>query len=704
MVLISRLLISALVCFVQVKATVTLSVRSTVLILGTNSDDISTASYVLNGYGIPYTGLIVPQTGLTLPALNTTSSGSVSGNFGLIVVQGQVSYDYGNDNWASALTTDQWNTLYAYQITFGVRMVQMNVYPSDTFGAAALGGCCNDNDDQTVTLVSTVAASRFPFAGLNSVPLSTSGLWHYPAKVTDTNTTQTTAFLKFQANAEYSTESVGGVINSYPTGQQQMVFFTSFGTWSATSTYLSHIWIQWGTRGLYSGMRRAMLGTQVDDLLLTSDIYSPAGNLFRLRTGDLNTHVNWTTSINTRLNSSNPGTTYFLEFGFNGNGDIIQGQTLDPNYKTCKIDAIYYDSPYSDTVDLEFEKTLGAGSDVWPTTPSTFNGYSMACLLLDPLTKWLQTASNRDAFAYVSHTYTHLSLNNATYHDVSREIIWNQQWANMTGLSSAKRFSNGGLIPPAITGLHNGDALKAFSDNGLHNAVGDNTRPVLRNPINDHWPLITSVSSNGFAGFQITPRWATNINYNCDTTSCDAQEWNDLSGTIGDIHALLTLEKQTASNQLLGLYQDPYMFHQANLRQTDVGTTLINGQTQRLSLFQMWVETVTAEYARLVNWPIITLKHDDIAAAFKNRMTRDGCMPNIQSLYSSDGKSVTGVVVTTTGNVCSAPIPVTLRGTLKTNPGFRTEQVGKDPLTVWVTMSGSPVTLILTTPISLASL
>jgi hypothetical protein len=28
------------------------------------------------------------------------------------------------------------------------------------------------------------------------------------------------------------------------------------------------------------------------------------------------------------------------------------------------------------------------------------------------------------------------------------------------------------------------------------------------------WPLMSTVASNGYAGVQITPRWATNIYYN----------------------------------------------------------------------------------------------------------------------------------------------------------------------------------------------
>lgn len=54
------------------------------------------------------------------------------------------------------------------------------------------------------------------------------------------------------------------------------------------------------------------------------------------------------------------------------------------------------------------------------------------------------------------------------------------------------------------------------------------------------------------------------------------------------------------------------MFHQANLRWEGVDKTTLNGVLGQYSLFQMWVETVVAEVTRLVNWPIISLKHDDV--------------------------------------------------------------------------------------------
>jgi hypothetical protein len=97
-----------------------------------DSSSAYSGSSGFNAYGIPYEVLIVPQAGITLPTLNTTAT---NGTYGGIVVLDELSYNYGGTiGWASALTTDQWNTLYNYQIGFGVRMVRINVYPTTDFG------------------------------------------------------------------------------------------------------------------------------------------------------------------------------------------------------------------------------------------------------------------------------------------------------------------------------------------------------------------------------------------------------------------------------------------------------------------------------------------------------------------------------------------------------------------------------------------
>ncbi|KAH8802483.1 hypothetical protein F5884DRAFT_683853 [Xylogone sp. PMI_703] len=665
------------------------SVKSTVLVIARDTASAYSGYSGLNGYGIPYETLIVPQAGVALPVLNSSVS---IGNYGAIVVLSEVSYDYGGTTgFQSALTAAQWATLYQYQVSFGVRMVRLDVFPGPDFGASALGGCCNDGVEQLVSISST---TQFPTSGMKTgAGVTTSGLWHYPATIT--NTSIATEFAQFAANsaAGFPSVSTAGVINNI-SGRQQMVFFIGFATdWSYTSTYLQHAWITWATRGLYKGYRRINLNTQVDDMFLESDIYSPNGTTYRITPADLTQHVSWQATVNSRMSA---GSTYFLEIGHNGNGNIEEGDDHATGNQ-CGSGPIEY--PEQIDTPLEWVKPLGTGTNLWPSSSTTYP-YTTTCTNLDALKTWFSTASNLNAFAHISHTFTHEDQNNATYFDITREISWNQAWLKQVGIAAATKFTSNGIIPPAITGLHNGDALRAWKDNGIVNCVGDNTRPVLMNTVNEMWPLISTVAANGFDGIQINPRWATNIYYNCHLPDCTVLEWINTSAGNGDWYALLSLEKQTNTRHLLGLHHDPFMFHQANLNYVTAPQTTINGVTSQLSLIEAWVETVFQEVTRLVTWPIISQKHADFSAGFANRMALDGCSASLTYVTNPSAKTITGIQVTSGGgNKCSVPIPVTVPGSVTSTQGFTTEKIGSDPLTIWVKLTGTPVTFTLSTAI-----
>ena len=132
--------------------------NSTALVLATYDNDGSQSSYIFAAYGIWSETVILDKNGTTqLPQLEN----SVGGNYGLLVVINEAS-SYGNN----LLTEDQWNTLYAYQEKYGVRMVQAESDPSDNFGVTALSSCCSGNEEQYLTTIEDVASSEFPSVGV----------------------------------------------------------------------------------------------------------------------------------------------------------------------------------------------------------------------------------------------------------------------------------------------------------------------------------------------------------------------------------------------------------------------------------------------------------------------------------------------------------------------------------------------------------
>ena len=150
------------------------------------------------------------------------------------------------------------------------------------------------------------------------------------------------------------------------------------------------------------------------------------------------------------------------------------------------------------------------------------------------------------------------------------------------------------------------------------------------------------------------------------------------------------------------------MFHQVNMRVSDVGPTTINGVTKPRSLLMMWAETLAAQLTALINWPLVSLKLDDLVQVYLDRMTKDMCNPTTQLILGTNGAAgsvptqILGFTVECTNNACPVPIPVTIPfGTVTNLQGNTVEQIGNDPMTIWVRMSGTPVTFTLTTPISI---
>ncbi|KAF2196788.1 hypothetical protein GQ43DRAFT_497778, partial [Delitschia confertaspora ATCC 74209] len=648
------------------------TVNSTVLVIARDAAAAFTGYSVLQGYGIPYQVILVTKDGAQLPLLNSSAT---AGNFGGIVVISDVAYSL-SSGWGSALTTSQWQQMYDYQTAFGVRMVRLDAFPSSEFGVISLGGTADDQ------LVSISNATAFPTAGLIvGAGVGTSGLFHYQAQITDPSKAIEVA--QFAADGNIS-KSTAAVINRIG-GREQMVWFLPWATdWSQTSTFLSHAWIHWMTRSLYLGFRRVYFSTQVDDMFLDSPLYYPGGTTFRVRPDDLSAHVSWTKQINAKMPA---GSQYFMEIAHNGNGNIKKAASVDSskNAKCSPRDSINFIEQTD--IPLEFVKPLGTGISIWPSTPSKY-AWTDSCCALDPLEQFWTNKSNLNAFAHVS--------NNATYSDVVKEITWNQAWLKQVGIDQATRFSPNGLVPPAITGLHNGDALQAWMENGIKYAVGDNTRPSLINLDNSFHPFTTSGAANGYAGMIVMGRWATTIYYNCDFPDCIVQEWANVRGEDGSFQDIMEEARETNSKHLLGLHWDPFMFHQANLRYTDVPVISINGGAkQRYSLLMAWVETIVKEMTRLTTWPLITLKHDDLAQAWIAREARDACRASLTWTLSDDRKTITGVTLDATNRECLTPLPVTFPGTPKLQSRaagpVRMERVGSDPLTIWSTLDGGSV-------------
>ncbi|KAJ3029676.1 hypothetical protein HDV00_009464 [Rhizophlyctis rosea] len=645
----------------------------------------------LLGYDISWDTILIPQAGYngTLPLYDASGNPQYSS---IIIQPGQLQYDYGVSGWLSALTADQWTQLETYESTHRVRRISLDDSPRPEHNTVVanptLWGCCNTGITQNLTLT---LPSSFSYMGLvNNSVLPTTGLYHVPASIT--NTTTTTPFLMFSPSSDggFAQSTVGGVVVKYDSGREVMAFYIDFGWWSPTSTFLSHIYIPWMTRQLYQGFRRIYFQLQVDDMFLATTV--PAtGSVkeydYRVDSASINNVWAWQKTLQTNVLPA--GSSFKLVVGFNGNGVLEQ-----------------IDSPYMVEIDndqgaYDYIQPLGAGTQVWPKDTAPYKGFTATESAKDPL--WVTLFGSQSAMAnfwWCSHTFTHEMLNNCSRYDVDNELSFNILFANVSGLTKSPAWTGATMITPSISGLRNGDAIRSMVAHNITMVVGDTSRPDICNSTNPHHPWITTQESSNYDGFIVIPRQPTVIYYCSSTPTEDIALYNSFYNTtqgFKDWSYLLDVESDRVLALLLNLRHESYMFHQANLRNSDQPSITLNGRTGKYSVLQQWAEHVLGKLLALVKWPIVGgASFDELNAAFVRRFHGDNC--GVWTSYEKNATHILAVRVEGNGG-CTVPVTVP-EGIVKDagNSGWEFEKLGVDPLTVWVPVVKGGVQRVVLSP------
>jgi hypothetical protein len=156
-----------------------------------------------------------------------------------------------------------------------------------------------------------------------------------------------------------------------------------------------------------------------------------------------------------------------------------------------------------------------------------------------------------------SHTFTHENLNDCSYQDAMNELLYNLNFADAAGWTGQPYYSRTSIVTPAISGLWNGDALKALVDNGYTSLVGDSSRENTINPQDSYWPFVTTLESSNYDGFRIIPRSPTVIYFNSSTSDEVTNLYNRLyPGSPLKWQQILTSEKNRVLYKLLQLEWD----------------------------------------------------------------------------------------------------------------------------------------------------
>ncbi|KXS13980.1 hypothetical protein M427DRAFT_136073 [Gonapodya prolifera JEL478] len=686
------LVLSGLANLILAQSTFTATNRILLLTTPGGGEDAPLTTFA--SYELQYDLLVVPTTGLAgdLPLLDANGRPKYSL---VVLTSGQLQASV-NGVWQSLLTTSQWAYLEAYEAKYGVRRVTLNDTPLPADGTiVANTAVFGTSAVQPISFNASYASLARVNPGAS---ISNPGLYHYPATAytpmpADIASVVPVAYFA-SAGTDYPTQTWAAVHVTYVNGREVMRFYTSFGFWSPCSLLLDHVWLAWGTRGLISGWRKTLYLAQVDDLFLTTEITPTQTTVtynYRVSVADIQGIVAWQTSLNSRLPA---GSAFKLELPFNGNG-ILERNGPDANW---------IDIDTESHVPVEFIKPAGAAADVrWPATFSTAWS-SSALAAADPLYNYFITGGiTAGNFFFTSHTFTHENFDNTSTSDIDKELKTNNKMAGagFLNLVGTPWWSSTSMVTPQISGLHNEFALSTLLANGITTIVGDNSRPAISDSTRPYDFWVSTQATSNFDGYTVIPRWPCHVYFFCTQPNEIEYIYNNMyNATLGlsSWSQILQREQDRMLLLLLGIRHDPTMFHQANLRNADMPTVTVGGVTGKFGLLQQWVEEVFAAYTALVQWPVISLKGDDLAQVYRERAARNTCGASTSydmNVSVAGVASVSTLRVTSTG---SCKVPITLPGGTVVTSGQTVEQLGGDLPTVWVTVSPGQTQVITFTP------
>jgi hypothetical protein len=602
------------------------------LILSCTAADIhaALAQTALDSVGTPYDTLVQATYGTADLKLTDTSG---NGLYYGIVAAADVS---------TCWSATQQSQLSAYEIQFQVKMVILYKSPTLTSGMTLRPEGGLNLDGTTVSGTGTLSpefAKSAPFykSGLS---LAISGVFAYPALVSDNAIAFPAVYLTLSTNP--SVQYVGAAIIKFPDTRRHLEFYFDNANWAEFSNALMSVWFQWASNGVFAGIRRIELNAQIDDVFMNTGMFNAAigdedkTNTYRLLPSDLDYILQWQNDITARLPE---GSNIVLTFPFNGQTVVVEkgGYTGDALYVHAK--------------------------------------------------------SLRDNFFWESHTYTHPDMDNYTYAQALAEWTNNNPTALdlFDGDLTNPHFCQLSVITPSISGLFNGNALKALWDFGIRYIVGDNSRPELVPPVQYHG-FYTNATTHGFAGIYVLPRQATNIYYDGSIPADIESQFNyRYAATLGtlDFPTIVQRDVDVAVKMLLAYRWDPYMFHQANMRYFSY-----NGQMT--SLLTYWFDAVVNSLTQYTNLPIVSHSHDDLAQMFLDREARDACGFSGNLKIDQPTGSIAGISMQTTGT-CNFAISgaQTSAGSTVTLETYGSEK------TIWVEMKPStPVDVVFNPPVA----
>jgi hypothetical protein len=627
-----------------------------------NETDLPYVQGYLRQLGIPFDTLMAATTPLTAAMLANGTKGFYQG---VILMTGNLGYYDSAGAWVSAFDQNEWNILWQYEATYGVRQVTSYTAPwgfPETYGLNLVGDV-GATEAQPV-LGTLTAAGQQVYSDLRATtPVTIENAWVYkacPSSVTAaipvgsgcpttviTATTPTTPLL--QTAEGYALAS----IHLYADGRQNLAITIANNPYLLHSLLLSYGTVNWVTKGAFLGERRVMMDPQIDDLFIESDMWSTAlltdtGFLppeqsltYRTTGADYNAAIAWQNSVRAKYPVAS---TLTLEWAFNGEGTtgIYPSDTLTPAVK-----------------------------------------------------------ANTNAFNYLSHTYTHENLDAVTTVTTTAELQQNHNLTtNSRGWFKPSRYTKDAMVQPDISGLGNPNFLLAAKNFGIKYLISDTSRSIWNNPspnagfYSQYQPSILIIPrrpTNLFYNLRTPDEWVSE--YNCYYSWAPRPGWVDPFNTCASspwkywpqdltYAEIIDKESDLMLQYLLKWDWDPLMFHQANVGAYD-GTHSLLGDL---------IEATLAKYSASYNVPFYSvtgkgMMQTEIGQRVAQRMAYDA---------SGVKATITQCTRLTVTAVKAAKIPVTGLNLSGTNV---TKETYAGQTTSYIQMSaGQTRTFTLTCP------
>lgn len=478
-------------------------VDARVLLITANGSDTGYAAVVqaLRHLGTPYDVFnATTEAELTAGRLANGTHGRYQG---IILDVGNLST--GN---ASAFSANEWTVLADYEAQFQVRRVALYSYPEAAYGLVASGGGF-DTGATPLSLNCTALAAEV-FGDLNCASsLKVRHAWAYPSDAQDANT----APLFVDGGGK-----VFGAIRQHGQGRESLVLTFAHSPTLVHSLALMYGAIRWVTRGVYLGERHVYVGSQIDDLFLSTDLYGTNGS-YRITAADLQALFDWQQARRAQTITAD----LRLDWAANGSG-----------------------SPANDPLTAK-ALAIGAGF------------------------KWI---SHTWSHPYLTITVPQGEEDNwaGTFDTSLIEFTRNDAFLRNLGIQP---YNTANIVTPHISGLDNPEVMRAAAQAGIRYLVTDTSQPGMDNPSPN-----AGIYSPFQPSILMIPRRANNLFYHVSTPAEWVEAYNvtyrSFWGRDLTYQEILDLESDVLLQYLLRGENDPWMFHQANARDFGSGHSLLS--------------------------------------------------------------------------------------------------------------------------------